>query len=197
MIRSTLAALVLLCAACVSHRAEPALYDFDSIESPADPSPKLDATIAIPEVTAPNWMRSSALYYRLDYEPPSHPQAYAHSQWASPPPDLVTLRLRELIGGVNAGFTTPRLEGMSAGYRLEVELDEFIQAFSSSSASQCIVTLNAMVVDRNGRILGERTFHAQRIAPTANAQGAVRGLVEATDDNISQLLAWLPSTLHT
>jgi cholesterol transport system auxiliary component len=196
MIRAASIALMLLGAACASHRPTPALYDFDSIPDPPERASQLDAPIAIPAVIAPSWLRSSALVYRLDYQTPARPQAYAHSQWSAPPAELITARLRQLVTGANSGVTLTRLGGDAPGYQLEVTLEHFEQVFTSPTESRCLVTLNATLTGRGGMPIGQRTFHAERPAPSADAEGAVRGLVPAVDDTIDQMIVWVQATLH-
>jgi len=196
MIRAAAIALLLLGAACASHRPMPALYDFDSNPDPPERASQLDARIAIPAVTAPSWLRSPALVYRLDYQTPSRPQAYADSQWSAPPAELLTARLRQLVTGANAGLTTTRLGGDAPGYQLEVTLEHFEQVFTSPTQSRCLVTLNATLTGRGGMALEQRTFHAERAAPSADAEGAVRGLVPAVDDAIDQMIRWVRATLQ-
>jgi len=191
MMRSLTLALAMVLGACATHRDAPALYDFDSVPDPPAPYSALDATIAVREVDAPSWLRTPAIVYRLGYETPSRPQPYAHSQWSAPPAELVTLRLRELLGHANSGLTLKRLAGDPRGYQLEVTLEQFEQTFSSSSESRCLVTLNATLLGPGGRALGQSLFHAEKPASTANASGAVGGLVQATDDDIRQLITWL------
>jgi cholesterol transport system auxiliary component len=132
--------------------------------------------------------------YRLDYTASSHPQAYALSQWVAPPGELMTLRLRERIAAANAGFTLTRATRGAREFRLEATLDRFIQVFSSPTLSHCTVTLT-VILARGPKVIGQRTFTAEEAAPTADAPGAVRGLVQATDSNIEQILRWIDLTL--
>lgn len=196
MIRPCIIAVSLLGVACATHRETPALYDFDSVAMPSEHTPQLDAPITVTDVSAPSWLRSASLIYRLNYKMPARAQPYAHSQWSAPPAELLTVRLREMLAGANSGFTTTRLGAGPAGYQLEVRLQRFEQDFTSSSESRCIVRLEATLVGSGGSILGQRMIEVERPSPAADAAGGVRGLVEATDDAIGQLIDWMRSTLH-
>lgn len=196
MIRSIAIALAMLSAACATHRDTPAVYDFDSVQSLPDAPPRLAATIAIPQVSAPSWLRTPALIYRLDYDAPARPRAYARSAWAAPPAELLTLRLRELVTAANSAFTVARRGSRSEGFRLDVTLERFEQTFASPSESRCIVQLTATLIAPDDRTIAQRSFRAQRAAPSADAAGAVRGLVEASDDALEQILNWLGDTLQ-
>jgi len=196
MMRSLGALLVLLSCGCTAERAVPVRYDLNESELRVRSDSRLDATIAISLVRAPSWLRTTALIYRLDYEPPANPRAYAHSQWAAPPNELLSLRLRERVSADNHGFTVERLPEGTDGYRLEVTLEDFTQIFPFPDRSQCIVTLNALLV-HGDQMLAQKTFQAEQPAPTADAAGAVEGLMRASDSDIEDILAWLRSTLAT
>jgi cholesterol transport system auxiliary component len=197
MMRLMVALLAPLAAGCAAERALPVRYDLDGTHLRVPSEPRFNATIAVPPIQAPRWLRTTALVYRLDYEAPDSPRAYALSQWTAPPSELLTLRLREQISAVNDGFTLARLPEDSDGYRLEVSLESFAQVFPSPGRSLCVVTLTATVVQRDDRVLAEKTFRAERPAPRANAAGAVEGLVDASDLDFRQILTWLRETLPT
>jgi cholesterol transport system auxiliary component len=169
-------------------------YDLGAIHAPARSTPRLDAPITILPVMAPGWLQDSAIVYRLAYAVPPYPQVYALSRWVAPPADLLTLRLREEVAAVNAGFTLTSTNGNLSGYELEVTLEEFTHEFQSPTSSRCFVQLRATLLDRStGRIVDQQTFRAQQPAPTPDAPGGVRGLTAATDRIIDTVLAWLGS----
>jgi cholesterol transport system auxiliary component len=192
---STLAGVLL--SGCVSQRALPIRYDLDGTRAVAQASPRFDATIAIPAIQAPSWLRSTALVYRLDYAPPAYPRAYALSEWAAPPGELLTVRLRERIAAVNEGFTLDRLSEDTDGYRLEVSLENFAQVFTSPDRSRCIAILKATVLQPGDRVVAQRTFRSEQSAPSGNAAGAVEGLAAASDSDFAQILKWLRGVLPT
>ena len=187
--------LVVLSGACAAERP-PIRYDLHEIQVHARSDARLDATIAIAPVHAPSWLRTTALIYRLDYVLPARPRAYAQSQWTAPPNELLSLRLRERISADNDGFTIERLPESTDGYRLEVTLEDFTQIFPSPNRSRCIVTLSVLL-EHGDQMLAQRTFQAEGPAPTADAAGAVAGLMRASDSDIEQILTWLRSTLPT
>jgi cholesterol transport system auxiliary component len=196
MMRAFGVLLALLSCACATERPAPIRYDLNElrVQVRARSNSRLDATIAISPVHAPSWLRTTALLYRLDYVPPARPRAYGQSQWAAPPNELLSLRLRERISADNDGFTIERLPESTAGYRLEVTLEEFTQIFPSPDQSRCIVTLSVLL-EQGDQMLAQKTFQAERPAPTADAAGAVVGLMHASDADIEDVLIWLQSTL--
>ena len=187
----------LLAGCATSQPAGVRTYDFGSSLEAARLDARLDAPIAIPQVSAPSWLRGPALVYRLDYLAASRPQPYALSRWVAPPAELITLRLRERAAAVNTGFTLTGLD-TDSGFRLEVTLEEFGQVFDSPSASHCIVQLRATLAEPSGgRVVAQRTFRAQSPAPSADAAGAVQGLIGATDAAIDQILLWVGPAVNT
>jgi cholesterol transport system auxiliary component len=193
--RSSLALLTVLAASCTIQRSLPVRYDLDETAEHSRVGGRLNATIAVSPIQAPSWLRTTALVYRLDYEAPVRPGVYGQSQWTAPPGELLTLRLRERIAAVNDGFTLTRLPETADGYHLDVTLENFTQVFAAADRSECVVTLSATLVEHRGRVVAQRTFSAEHSAPSADAAGAVEGLVSASDSDLEQIVTWLLATL--
>lgn len=189
--------LALLACACVARRAVPVRYDLDGTSARTPSELRLNAVIGVTPIQAPSWLRTTALTYRLDYEVPARLRAYTQSQWTAPPGELLTLRLRERISAANDGLTLTRTSEDMDSYRLEVTLESFAQIFASPDRSECIVTLSASLSRPDNRVLAQKTFTAERPAPSANAAGAVAGLAAASDSDFEEILTWLRSTLLT
>lgn len=185
----------LLAAACVTPPPLPIRYDLDALPPHADSAVRFNATIAVEPIQAPSWLSTTALLYRLDYDVPAHPMAYARSEWTAPPSELLTQRLRVRISAANDGFTLDRLPRETDGYQLHVTLEAFIQIFQAPNQSRCLVTMSATLMHRGEQVLGERTFRTSSVASTPDAAGAVQGLVDATDSNLEQIVTWLRTTL--
>lgn len=195
MMRAATVLVTLLAAGCATHSRTPARYDFDSMRTLVAPDTRLHATIAIPPVSTPSWLRTPALIYRLAYATAAGPHAYALSAWTAPPAELVTLRLRQAVAAANSGFTLGSLPPHTPGYRLDMRLEQFVQVFVTPHDSRCLVTLNATLLGSAGRVLAQRTFHSERAAPRSDAAGGAQGLVEATDSCLDEILLWLKSSL--
>jgi cholesterol transport system auxiliary component len=196
MMRLVVVALSLLLFGCVSHRPTPALYSFDASGEPANAAVRLHATIAIAAVTAPSWLRTDALVYRLDYQPAPRPIPYSLSEWQAPPAEMLTMRLRELIGAANSGFTLSRLDSDAVGYQLDVSLERFVQVFSRPGDSQCIVTMTATLLGPYDRLISQRTFNSERLAPSGDAAGGAHGLVQASNADLEQIVRWVAAALQ-
>ena len=197
MMRVLAFVFALLLAGCAADRAPPVQYDFDGTPDPVQLQAPLDATIAIPPIAAPPWLRTTALVYRLGYEPPAMPRSYTLSQWVSPPADLLAHRLRQAIEAHNSGITLSRLPLTSDGYILEISLDTFEQVFSSPEQSRCRVALRATLVQPGSEVIAQKTFTAEEPAPSPDAAGGVEGLVAATNVDVRNIISWLRETLKT
>lgn len=198
--RALVIVFALFLSGCAADRAIPVQYDFDGTADPAGPAQwqrALDATIAVPPVIAPPWLRTTALVYRLSYRPPAMPRAYTLSQWVSPPAELLTHRLRQAVEAQNGGITRRRISPVPEEYDLEVSLDTFAQIFSSPDQSRCRVALRATLVESGSRVIAQKTFTAEAAAPSPDAAGGVEGLVDASDIDIRNMITWLRETLET
>ncbi|MCC7484969.1 MAG: membrane integrity-associated transporter subunit PqiC [Burkholderiales bacterium] len=168
----------------------PATYDLGAPPAAARPVPVVPAVLRLPEVAAPGWLAGPGIVFRLGYETPARPQAYALSRWAAPPPALLTERLRSRFAAATNGVVT-RADGVRADYLLRVELEEFSQSFDTPASSAVALRARATLVRLDGGTLaGQRTFVIERPSPTPDAPGAVRALSEASGEFVESLLDW-------
>lgn len=158
-------------------------YDF-GLPEPKAPKLALKRLSQI-EVSAPRWVDSVNLYYRLAYADVAQPRVYMQTKWVMPPPHLVEARLKEraVTGGAVVG---------GAGPVLRVDLDEFSQVFSSATESHAV--LHARVTLVNGRdVLKQKAFAFEEPAPSADGPGGAAALKRAADRFVEDALAWAGS----
>ena len=85
--------------------------------------------------------------------------------------------------GPEESATIARTEGRVPD-TLRVSLEEFSQYFESPTSSVGLVRLRATLIRSapgGDRVLAQRTFTAQRPAPSADAPGGVKALAAASD----------------
>jgi cholesterol transport system auxiliary component len=188
---AALAALVL--GAC-SSTPQPGVerYDFGVAASDAA-VPRPDALPGALDlrVGAPPWLATGAVEYRLAYDDESRVRSYANSRWVDAPAALLAQRLRERLA---ASFTSGSRAGdaVPAGYRLQVELEEFSQVFDTPAQSHGVLRASATFEDvHDHRMLAQRAFEVQRPARSADAAGAVHAMQAAVDEFAGQLLDWM------
>jgi cholesterol transport system auxiliary component len=182
-------ALTALAGCALGPQREPAVsYDLGPPASAAA-QPAIPALLLVPEVTAPAWLDSNGIVYRLSYDNNARPQAYAGSRWVSPPPALLTHRLRSRLAG--AGAIVAGSDGARADYALRVELEDFSQSFSSPTASRVALRARASLVRLADRVLvAQQVFSVGKDAPSADARGAVAALGQAADEFIETVAQW-------
>jgi len=178
---------VLLLSACFGGtvaRVTPTAHDLSSDQPQVAPGTAL--ILRQIEVYAPSWLDSPAMYYRLSYADRTQRGTYATSRWAAPPAQLLELKLGQRLLGHPA---TTQLQ--SAGCRLRVDLDEFIQDFARPQSSQVVLevrgTLLAMPADN---LLARQRFRVVQAAG-ADARSGVVGLEAAARQLGDEIESWL------
>ncbi len=183
-------ALGLACAACsIAPAPAPAIANYDF--GPAPDGHRAQGprrALLVHDVSAPAWLDSPLIHYRLAYRDSARPQVYAESRWVMSPASLFTNRLRGQLSASGSGGIVQPGDGARAGYALRVELDE-------SGKSRAVVRLRASVLgDRS--LVAQRSFSVERPARTPDAEGGVRALIGASDEAIDQLIGWAVGQLR-
>ncbi len=190
---STAAALLL--AACVNGPPpKPVEYDFGPGATSIEASPRLRREITVASVTAPAWLDSPALVYRLAYRNASQSHSYVESRWVAPPPELFTEQLRQrLVATTRSGVLVPG-DGVRTALTLRVELLEFSQVFDAPDRSRALVRVRAVLV-ADGRLVAQTSFSTDQPAPSADAAGGARALALTADAAIDRLIGWTADAL--
>lgn len=201
LLGATLIALVLVgCGALPDKPQRAALYDFGPglNTSPATTSTAMPP-ISLPEIEANTRLDGTQLSYRLGYADANELKPYGQSRWSMAPAQLLRQRLREALSarrtvlGPEESATIARRDGKVPD-TLRISLDEFSQYFESPASSVGLVRLRATLVQSTAggdRVLGQRSFTAQRPAPTGDAAGGVKALAAASDAAIAEMVAWV------
>lgn len=179
------------CGTLYTTKPQPTTYDLGPV-APAPQALKLSGVLALHEVTAPAWIDSAGILYRLAYRNPTLNQAYATSRWIASPARLVDQRLRHRLAA--AGGVVNGAEAVGAAERLRVEIADFSQVFDTPAASHAAVRLRATLQGPKG-MLAQRVFSATAPAPSPDAEGGVTALARASDQAIDELVQWLASAL--
>ena len=190
-------ALGLACAGCgiapISTPPQVTQYDFGPAPA-GKPVQGLRQALLIYDVSAPGWLDSPSIYYRLAYQDAARPLAYADSRWVGPPAELIASRVRGRLAASGKGGIVHPADGARASYALRIELDEFAQVFDAPKQSRAVVRLRASVLGRSA-LLAQKSFSVERPASTPDAEGGVRALIEASDEVVDQLVDWTVASL--
>jgi len=185
-----------LLAGCASNKGAPnTIYDFGApsaqVSAPVQPAASLPP-IVVMDATGGAVLDNERMVYRLNYADPLQARTYAGSRWSGTPLDLVTRRLKVRLA--QAGVTV--LSATDAANRvpiLRIEVDDFVHAFSSTSASEGQILLRASVL-ADHRLVAQKSFAHNAPAPSQDAAGGVAALAAGTDRIALDLKNWL-STL--
>ncbi|MCV2355061.1 PqiC family protein [Paucibacter sp. B2R-40] len=181
LLASAAAFVLSACALSGNKGTAPSLFDLGPMSSQAvAPVPDLQLS----EMSAPPWLAGSGIAYRLAYQNEFQPQFYRDSRWTAPPAALLSERLRQKLA------LAPRGAG-SKPVVLRLELVEFEQRFSSPTQSEVRVSLRARLGEGAGIT---QTFEAVKPSRSGDAAGAVRAFSEASDEVLTQILAWAALT---
>ena len=179
-----------LAAGCASRSESPALYDLGPLRTTQAGNHEngLPALI-IAEISAPAWLDSQQMYFRLSYANQQQTRPYARSRWSMAPPQLFGQRLKARIAQAG-GVVLSATDGATSLPVLRVDADEMIQDFDSASHSSARISVRASLFDGRS-LLAQKTFSRQAVAPSADAAGGVSAMAEASDALIDDIMQWL------
>lgn len=188
-------ALCTLLAACSPTRREAVMiryYDFGP--EPAAAASKIPAVLQVPNVSAPEWLESTAIQYRLAFRDPQAVYTYATGRWLAPPNSLLTGRLKYLLGG-GAGVASPA-DAIRTGCVVRVELEDFSQTFDAEKSSHVTARARASLVANEGKLLiAQQTFGGDRPTSSSDLNGGVTALGASGDALAGDIVKWLAQTL--
>ncbi len=173
-----------ICAGCTSFgkpEVPPTIYDIPPLTTEVR---RVGVPMADLEVIAPSWLSSSAMQYRLEPVNRLERRVFASSRWAGMPAEMIEVVFGRVVQ------TEPADNG--SGCRLRVELDEFMQRFSTATDSSGVIEIRAtLLAPRTDVIVAYRSFMAERPAPSADAAGGVIALRAGVNQLALELADWL------
>ena len=180
------------CAIGPQQREAAVSYDLGPQTVPAA-APASRPTLLVPDASAPAWLDSTGIVYRLNYLDTARPQVYSQSRWVDAPPALLTQRIRTRFAA-NGPVVSGR-DGARADYALQVEIEDFSQIFDTADSSRVSIRLRVSLVNLSSRALqAQRSFSASQPAEP-DAKGAVRAFARATDALLEDIVEWSKSNL--
>lgn len=194
------------CSALPDKPVRASLYDFGPGSLTAQPATGQVAlpALAIDDIsTSGGAIDNQAVLYRLTYQNAQELRPYTFARWAAPPAQLVRQRLREQLGqrrpifearGGLALNRSQNAESKVLPLLLRLDLEEFSQVFTAADASVGLIRLRATLIEQavsGEKLIAQRSIVVQRPAPSADAQGGVQALTQATDAAIEEIDLWL------
>lgn len=172
-----------------------------TLDTPAQtghkPAAHFNYTLDLQPVSAPDWLDSKRMLYRLDYARASELSAYTQSAWADTPARLVGDNLDQTLS--SAGLFAAVLGDTSgrADLALQLQLADFSQHFSAPRASEGRIAVKATLLRAaDGQVIAQRRFNLNAPAATPNAAGGVGALGSADAQLNAQLLQWLSQSVQ-
>lgn len=160
--------------------ARPALFDLGPAVAAGAEAPH--RPLQLQALTAPAWLDTPGIVYRLDYADPYRREIYRDSRWAAAPSALLAERLRQRFAQAPA---------TGAPLSLRLELEEFGQRFATPTRSEVHLRARAWLGEAGAAAPPQaRVFDISLAAPQPDAGGAVQGLARASDELVRQLQAW-------
>lgn len=181
-----LLAAAVLAGCSVPNRPPVENYDFGIPEQrPAGAT----ADVFVADVRAAEWLGTSEMLYRLEYQDPRVLRPYGGSRWAGTPAAMLTSRLRE---GVGNGLSA---RGKQTRCTLTLFLSEFSQVFKGEQDSRVVMHLRAtLVVSGSAEREKVRDLRLERRAPTPNAAGQAAAFAEVVKSAADELNAWVDAS---
>jgi ABC-type uncharacterized transport system auxiliary subunit len=167
----------------------PARFDL-GVDDGAAPAAAARKPVSLAFDAAPA-LADTGMIWRVDGS--ASPKAYAQARWSVSPSDLVRQRLVERLS--RQGPVLP--DGGGGLPRLQVTLMRFEQVFAADGASSSgYVSLQAVLSQADGRVLGQKLLQRSAPAATQDAEGGARALRQATDVAADELAVWLGGALR-
>ena len=176
-----LAAMTASLAGCGGDRnTEPArTYDFGIAAGPDRPP----ITADIRPVESPDWLDRPEMLYRLAYRNSNVLEPYGQSKWAGTPAALLTLKLKQSLGGGADARTAPCV--------LTVYLEEFSQVFDSKDKSRSVLYARATLRESGPKRRSESmSLRLERPTATPDAAGGASAFAELADEFARRVGDW-------
>jgi len=188
-----LATLLTGCTLIPKESSPVSFYDFGLVSmSTAEAVLPSQTTIQIADISAPAWLDTQTIHYRLAYHDPARIYTYAGSRWNAPPAELLTERFRQYFATRNINANNQNKEHAPAGYLLKIDLGEFTQIFNTPDSSEVVVQLRATLYEPVSRLpVAQQNFAGRQVTQTADAAGAVAAFILVSDNLQDELVQWL------
>lgn len=172
--------MLVACGGIVSRTPQPTITHFD-LGPPAETIPAGAHPWRL-SVTGAVTVDSTAMRYRFLHTDPAKVMNYSRSRWVSAPAEVLRRRLElQLFWPAGSPMNS---------CTVNLELQKFEQVFTGPDASKGVLAVRVDLRQRGGRILDERYFIEEAVAPSADASGGVAALGMATDQLVKGLKEW-------
>jgi cholesterol transport system auxiliary component len=170
-------------AACVGiskTKQKIAIYDF-GLSVPSETNQLITSKLLLDAPVAAESLNHNKIRYRLNYQNPSRVFFYAESRWAATPLELFSSKLSKMVSLTK----TPK------NCSLKLKIEAFDHVFQTTTASEGIVQLSALVVERKTqRIISSQLITESALSLTPNAQGGAAAINQAVESSLKKAIDW-------
>ncbi len=170
-------------AACVGinkSRQNLSIYDFGlSVSSESDQ--QIASKIMFEQPLAAESLNHNKIRYRLNFQDPLRVFFYAESRWAATPSELLSGKLSKMIN----------LTKNPMNCSMELKIEAFDHVFQTTTASEGVVQLSALLVERKSRkVVSNQLITESAASASPNAQGGTAALHQASENALKKAIQW-------
>lgn len=175
--------LVSSLAACVGMnkaRQTTNIYDF-GLSVSSENNQQIASKILFEQPAAAESLNNNKIRYRLNYQDPLRVFFYADSRWAATPSELLSSKLSKMVN----------LTKNPMNCSLELKIEAFDHVFQTATASEGVVQLSALLVEKKSRkVISSQLITESAASASPNAQGGTAALHQASENALKKVIQW-------
>jgi cholesterol transport system auxiliary component len=157
-----------------------AVYDF-GLSGSSNSSQQITSKLLLEMPVAEVSLNHNKIRYRLNYQNPSRVFFYTESLWAATPLELFSSKLSKMVN-----FTKT-----SRNCNLKLKIETFDHVFQTTTNSDGIVQLSALVVEKKTqKIISRQLITESALSLTPNAQGGTAAISLAVESSLKKAIDW-------
>lgn len=175
--------LVSILTACVGinkARQNTSIYDF-GLSVSSESNQQIASKIMFEQPLAAESLNHNKIRYRLNYQDPLRIFFYAESRWAATPSELLAGMLSKMVNLTNTPMNCS----------LELKIEAFDHVFQTTTASEGVVQLSALLVEKKSRkVISSQLITDSAASASPNAQGGTAALYQASENALKKAIQW-------
>ncbi len=177
---SLIVSTIVGCVGINKARKNMTVYDF-GLSAPNKSYRQITSKISLEEPVATESLNHNQIRYRLNYQNPSSIFFYTESRWATTPSELFSSKLNTLVN----------IASNPMHCSLKLKIEAFDHVFQTVTASEGIVQINALLIDKkSNKIISNQLITESITARSPNAQGGTAALQQASEIALEKAIDW-------
>lgn len=157
-----------------------AVYDF-GLSSQSESNQQITSELLLEAPAAAESLNHHKIRYRLSYQNPSRVFFYTESRWAATPLELFSSKVSKMV----------HLTRTPKNCSLKLKIEAFDHVFQTTTTSDGIVQLSALVVERKTqKIISSQLITESVMSLTPNAQGGTAAISQAVENALKKAIDW-------